>query len=185
MDIAIGDHATAVLGPSGAQLVLFLHIVAASIWIGGQIVVAVVVPVARRAPGLAAAVGRRFQAVAWPAFAVLVATGIVNVQRARIGAGDLLTTPAGRTLALKLGLVLLSGAAAAVHAFVQAPRSASDPWGTPGVGNGATTSVPRARPSARRPAQPRVSQPLASALLGSLSLAAALGAALLGVTLHG
>ena len=56
---------------------LFLHVLAATVWVGGQLTLAAVVPVLRRfgaqVPRTAA---RRFNHVAWIAFAVLIATGI-------------------------------------------------------------------------------------------------------------
>jgi putative copper export protein len=59
---------------------LFLHVLAATVWVGGQLVLAAVVPALRRAgsdvPRVAA---RAFNRVAWPAFGVLVATGIWNI----------------------------------------------------------------------------------------------------------
>jgi putative copper export protein len=135
------------------DVVLWLHVLAACVWIGGQVLVAAVLPLLKGADGLGAAAGRRFQAVAWPAFAVLVATGIANVHNAGIGWSDLGSTAAGRTLVVKLVFVVLSGGAAAVHAAVQAPRG-------------------RRAGSDRR---------VASALLGAISLLAAAVAALLGV----
>jgi putative copper export protein len=57
-----------------------LHILAATVWVGGQITLAALVPVVRRTAATATRpVARRFAAVAWSAFAVLVATGIWNV----------------------------------------------------------------------------------------------------------
>jgi putative copper export protein len=112
---------------SGPQWVLWVHVVAACIWIGGQVAVAAVIPLLRGA-GLAAAVGRRYQQVAWPAFAALAVTGVINVGNAGLQWSHLLDSAAGRTLAVKLGLVAVSGAAAAVHAFVQAPRGRSAAW---------------------------------------------------------
>jgi uncharacterized membrane protein len=44
--------------------VLWLHVIAACIWIGGQVVVAVVIPLLRRVEGLTVAAGRQYQAVA-------------------------------------------------------------------------------------------------------------------------
>ncbi|HZS14043.1 MAG TPA: CopD family protein [Candidatus Dormibacteraeota bacterium] len=142
---------------SGPQWVLWVHVVAACIWIGGQVTVAAVIPLLRgrdAADGgaLAIAVGRRYQAVAWPAFAALAVTGVINVGNAGLQWSHLLDSAAGRTLTVKLGLVALSGAAAAVHAFVQAPRRRSAMW---------------------------------SATLGSLSLLAAVVAALYGVAIAG
>ncbi|WP_181646956.1 hypothetical protein [Streptomyces sp. WAC00263] len=56
---------------------MFLHILAATVWVGGQLTLAALVPALR---GLGAqvtrAAARRFNQVAWPAFAVLVATGV-------------------------------------------------------------------------------------------------------------
>ena len=57
---------------------LFLHVLAATIWVGGQLVLAALVPVLRRA-GVVTEAARRFNQVAWAAFAVLVATGIWNI----------------------------------------------------------------------------------------------------------
>ena len=57
---------------------LFLHVLAATIWVGGQLVMAALVPVLRRA-GVVTEAARRFNQVAWVAFAVLVATGIWNI----------------------------------------------------------------------------------------------------------
>lgn len=113
---------------SGPQWVLWVHVVAACVWIGGQVVVAAVIPLLRGTEGLAAAVGRRYQLVAWPAFAALAVTGVINVGNAGLQWSHLLDSAPGRTLAIKLGLVAVSGAAAALHAFVQAPRGRSAAW---------------------------------------------------------
>ena len=97
---------------------LFLHVTAATVWVGGQLTLAALVPVLRRvdrsAPRVAA---RQFNRVAWIAFAVLIATGVWNIvaQRAQI---------AGRyetTLIVKLVVVLLSGVAALLHARARRP----------------------------------------------------------------
>ena len=59
---------------------LFLHVLAATIWVGGQLTLAVVVPVLRRfGAEVPRAAARRFSQVAWIAFAVLVATGAWNI----------------------------------------------------------------------------------------------------------
>jgi putative copper export protein len=102
---------------------LFLHIVAATIWVGGQIALAAVVPVVRRVGGIDAvrAAARRFQQVAWPAFAVLVATGVWNLFAVKPAdqSGRYLTT-----LFVKLLLVGVSGAAAAAHIVLARRRPA-------------------------------------------------------------
>jgi len=102
---------------------LFLHIAAATVWVGGQIVLAALVPAVRRAggPESTRVVARRFQLVAWPAFAVLVATGIWNL--AAVHVGD--QSAAYRTtLVVKLVLVVISGAGALGHILLARRRPA-------------------------------------------------------------
>jgi putative copper export protein len=95
---------------------LFLHVLAATIWVGGQLVLAALVPVLRRA-GVVTEAARRFNQVAWAAFAVLVATGIWNVAAVHH------TTPRYRTtLIVKLVVVLISGVTAALHIRSRTPR---------------------------------------------------------------
>jgi putative copper export protein len=100
---------------SGHAVLLWLHVLGACVWIGGQLVVAAVVPLTRGEPRLARALGRRFQAVAWPAFALLVVTGVIQAYAIGITPATLLETAAGRTLGVKLLFVLVSGAAALAH----------------------------------------------------------------------
>lgn len=92
---------------------LTLHVLAATVWVGGQLTLAGLLPVLRRlgddAPRQAA---RAFNRVAWPAFAVLVATGVWNLLEVRVGDRD---TAYHATLGAKLLVVALSGAAAGVH----------------------------------------------------------------------
>jgi putative copper export protein len=92
---------------------LFLHVLAATVWVGGQLTLAALVPVLRRLGGdIPRAAARRFNQVAWPAFAVLVLTGAWNViaVRAQITGGY------ETTLIVKLIVVAVSGITAALHA---------------------------------------------------------------------
>ncbi|HLJ69440.1 MAG TPA: CopD family protein [Chloroflexota bacterium] len=107
---------------SWPDVVLWIHVLAACVWIGGQITIAMLVPVLRGQPDLLSVAGRRYQIAAWFAFAVLIVTGLWNVHNAGISWTNLSATSAGRTLSVKLLFVALSGVAAAVHAFVVAPR---------------------------------------------------------------
>ncbi len=103
---------------------LFLHIAAATVWIGGQLTVAVLVPVLRPAGNDAlVAVARRFAVVAWPAYAVLLVTGAWN-----LFAVDLERQSDAwlSTLAVKLVLVVVSGVAAGVHSLLGAHARALD-----------------------------------------------------------
>ncbi len=92
---------------------LFLHVLGATVWVGGQITLAGLVPglrsVSSDAPRM---VARRFSAIAWGAFAVLVATGIWNILAIRPD----WSSSYGTTLIVKLVVVAVSGFAAALHA---------------------------------------------------------------------
>jgi putative copper export protein len=94
---------------------LFLHVLAASVWVGGQVALAGVVPTVRKiSPEATKAVARAFARIAWPAFAVVVLTGIWNLTEVRVA--DTGTTYQV-TLFVKLVLVFASGAAAALHSL--------------------------------------------------------------------
>lgn len=91
---------------------LFLHVLAATVWVGGQITLAALVP-ALRAAGteVPKAAANAFNRVAWPAFAVLVLTGVWNVLDE-----DQKGPAYENTLMLKYALVLISGLTAYLHA---------------------------------------------------------------------
>ena len=88
---------------------LTLHVLAATIWVGGQLVLAALVPALRRVSSDAPrAAANAFRRVAWGAFGVLVLTGIWNV----IAEPDLRSSV---RLQVKYALVVLSAVAAFVH----------------------------------------------------------------------
>ena len=92
---------------------LFLHVLAATIWVGGQLTLAALVPALRRmGANVTAGAARRFNQVAWLAFAVLVITGIWNIIAVRPQIHGSYET----TLVVKLVVVVISGIAAALHA---------------------------------------------------------------------
>ena len=92
---------------------LFLHVLAATVWVGGQLTLAGLVPVMRRlGPDATRQLARQFDRIAWPAFLVLVVTGIWNLLEVDVGsASDEYLV----TLAVKLVLVVLTGVGAAAH----------------------------------------------------------------------
>lgn len=98
---------------------LFLHVLAATVWVGGQITLAALVPALRAAgTDVPKAAANAFNRVAWPAFGVLVLTGIWNV----IAEGDQ-GSDYQNTLMLKYTLVLASGVTAYVHSKAQSRRT--------------------------------------------------------------
>ncbi|MGZ4594370.1 MAG: hypothetical protein ACXV3C_10905 [Actinomycetes bacterium] len=98
---------------------LFLHVLAATVWVGGQLTLAALVPALRRhSPDGPQVAARAFNRVAWTAFAVLVVTGIWNVA----AEWDEVTGAFRTTLVVKLGVVAVSGLAALLHARATSPR---------------------------------------------------------------
>lgn len=92
----------------------FLHVLAATVWVGGQLTLAGLVPGLRAiAPDAPRAVARRFNRIAWPAFALLVVTGVWNLLAVDVGRQ---TTAYHVTVFVKLVVVALSGISAAIHA---------------------------------------------------------------------
>jgi putative copper export protein len=90
---------------------LFLHVLAATVWVGGQLTLAALVPALRgTAEGVTQVAARAFNRVAWPAFGVLIVTGVWNVI-----AVDDDSAAFQHTLMLKYALVLVSGITAFVH----------------------------------------------------------------------
>jgi putative copper export protein len=97
---------------------LFLHVLAATVWVGGQLTLAALVPVLRLAgAGIPRVAARQFNRVAWPAFGILVITGIWNVIAVRAQISGRYET----TLIVKLVVVVISGVTAALHARARGP----------------------------------------------------------------
>jgi putative copper export protein len=91
---------------------LTVHILAATIWVGGLIVLGALAPAARA-----------FARLGWPAFAVLIATGIWNLV---VGSQE--GSAYQSTLMAKMGLVVLSGLGAGLHTFTKNP-TLKGAWG--------------------------------------------------------
>ena len=91
---------------------LFLHVLGATIWVGGQITLGALVPVLRAAGAdVPRDAARKFGRIAWAAFGVLIATGIWNIA----AASDTNAHGYNVTLGLKLAFVAASGLAAWLH----------------------------------------------------------------------
>jgi len=98
------------------RTLLFFHLIGAAVWLGGLITVGALVPALRSAgvdrPQLQA-MARRFGKVSWAAMAISIVSGVWLVAATHRDWGD---------LSLKLGLVVVAIALAAVHQ-VTAKRS--------------------------------------------------------------
>jgi uncharacterized membrane protein len=121
-----------------------IHVLAALLWLGGMFFLGVVgAPVLRKVepPALRAQLfnqlGTAFRTVGWWSIAVLLVTGVLNLHFRGVLAGEVLgssefwATPYGRSLAVKLLVVLLMLGISAVHDFVHGPRAGRLAPGSP------------------------------------------------------
>ncbi len=102
---------------SWATIRVFLHVAAATVWVGGQLTLAGLVPGLRAlGPDAPRAVARRFNRIAWPAYGVLVATGVWNI----VDLDPDWDSAYGATLMFKVAVVAASGVSAFLHARARA-----------------------------------------------------------------
>ena len=106
---------------------VWLHIVAAAVWIGGMAFFSLVMVPMIRQLGLSAAVvqwaGVRFRLVGWICLALMLLTGTVNIALRGIGWSDLWGGPLRATLGVKLIFVAAMLVVSALHDFVIGPRA--------------------------------------------------------------
>jgi putative copper export protein len=106
---------------------LSLHVLAATVWVGGQIVLAGLLPELRSLGGDATAqVAKAFARLSWPAFAVLVLTGLWNV--AAVHASNS-TGAWTAVLFVKIAVVVLAGLGAWLHTKATS-KAAIAAWGS-------------------------------------------------------
>ncbi|MBO0731034.1 MAG: CopD family protein, partial [Acidimicrobiaceae bacterium] len=107
------------LAPALTIVRLSLHVLAATVWVGGQLTLAGLVPALRRVgAGATQAAAQRFAQLAWPAFIVLVGTGIWNVADSsghNTGAWNVV-------LGVKIAVVVVAGAATGAHQRARSNR---------------------------------------------------------------
>ena len=97
---------------------LSLHVLAATVWVGGQLVVAGLLPTVRSFGNDATKrLARAFGRMQWPAYAVLLATGIWNVSATENGQPSAWNA----VLGVKIGVVALAGMAAFLHQRSKTP----------------------------------------------------------------
>lgn len=105
------------------SLVTWVHLICASIWVGGSVFIGIVlVPVLKshtksleELVALMIKVGRRFNKITVPAFAILMASGIYNSRGYFGNPGALLDTTYGIILLIKIILVVATVGTYAVH----------------------------------------------------------------------
>ncbi len=107
----------------GWQLVFFLHLLAAAIWIGGQVTVFAVAPLIRQTAGdrereILGAVGRAFGGISGVALLVLLVTGLAQADRFGWSASDPFGSETSRLISEKLFLVILMVGLSAAHAVI-------------------------------------------------------------------
>jgi len=92
----------------------FLHVLSVSVWVGGQIVMAALMPVLRSSENseFRKKIPQAFQKVAWPAFGIAFVTGIWNIIEVDMGNT---TSAYSMVFGIKFLFVLISGAAAFIH----------------------------------------------------------------------
>jgi putative copper export protein len=127
-------HALAAAAPSLAPGLdgfrLILHVLAATIWVGGQLTVAGLLPTIRRLGDDAPkTVARAFGRIEWPAFAVLVLTGFWNL--AAVHPKDA-SAAWNAVMGIKMTLVVIAGVAVFLHQR-STSRAALAAWGAIGA----------------------------------------------------
>jgi putative copper export protein len=101
------------LAPALDTIRLTLHVLAATVWVGGQIVMLGLIGPARQIGGDAPKIlARAFARMAWPAFALLVITGIWNVAAVHYSSQDAAWKA---VLMAKIAVVLVAGIATGLH----------------------------------------------------------------------
>ena len=117
------------LAPALATFRLTLHVLAATVWVGGQIVMSGLVGPAR---GLGAeapkTLARAFARLAWPAYAVLVVTGVWNVTADGYSSAE---TAWKAVLIAKIAVVALAGLGVLLHQRATTKRGLAV-WGAVG-----------------------------------------------------
>lgn len=116
---------------------VWLHIVAAAVWIGGMVFLALVlIPLIRRpefrsqAPSLVHFTGIRFRWIGWACILLLLSTGTINlvfrgISLAVLSSRDFWRGPFGWALGIKLVVVAVVLALSFAHDFFIGPRASA------------------------------------------------------------
>jgi len=117
------------LAPALLTIRLTLHVLAATVWVGGQIVMTGLVGPARGlGPDAPKTLARAFARLAWPAYAVLVVTGIWNITAVGYGGQNAAWKA---VLMAKIAVVVLAGVGVLLHQRATTKRGLAI-WGSVG-----------------------------------------------------
>jgi uncharacterized membrane protein len=112
-------------------LVLWLHVTAAAIWVGGNLMMAmVIVPHFKRSVSpverikILTQIGKGFEPIGWACVLILIFSGLFNIFTAGVLENSDLIVPFMRMLGIKVILVLILIVLTAIHGFIMAPRLA-------------------------------------------------------------
>jgi putative copper export protein len=115
------------LAPGWDTVRLSIHVLAAAVFVGGQFVMLGLLPTARQLGSDATkSLARAFARLSWPAFWVLIATGIWNMIAL---SGDTKSTSWTVVLIIKVILVVLAGLGAWLHSHART-KAATGAWGS-------------------------------------------------------
>lgn len=118
-------HMSAQLASASDSIRLFLHVIGATIWVGGQLVFAALVPVLKKKDAaLPKIVAHQFNKIAWPAYGLLVLTGMWNM------ASLPKEVPSNYSafLGVKMTVVIFSAVAAILHSRAKSTKGMAM-WG--------------------------------------------------------
>jgi len=124
------------LASGSATLRLSIHVIAACIWLGGQLTLAGLLPTVRSlGEGAPKKVAQAFGRLSWPAYWVLIATGFWNYAAVH---GETVTSSWNTAFAVKMLCVIVAGVGSYVHTVATSPRLKG---ASAGIGALATTAA--------------------------------------------
>jgi len=116
-----------VLASAVDSIRLWLHVLGATVWVGGQLTLAALVPALRAAgPEVPKKAARAFSRVAWPAFGLLLVSGVWNV--VAVNDADHPDSTYQAVLGVKIAVVAASGVTAFLHSRATSTRGLAV-WG--------------------------------------------------------
>ncbi|MCB0954653.1 MAG: hypothetical protein H6513_05125 [Acidimicrobiaceae bacterium] len=103
------------LSPSATTVRVFFHVLFATVWVGGQLTLAGIVPAVRRSsPSATKVIAQAFSRVAWPAFGLTLVTGMWNLMAVDITTAN---DAYQGTVLFHLAVAIASGVFAVVHSL--------------------------------------------------------------------